>query len=58
MLCAHLVSSRYDEEDADISLQIGADGSIEAERAARQQEDVKRKLQQGTCREEGCKFRR
>ncbi|KAF5836904.1 SART-1 protein [Dunaliella salina] len=38
---------KYDEEDADISLQIGADGSIEAERAAQQQAEMKRKLQQG-----------
>jgi len=38
---------RYDEEDADISMQIGADGSIEAERAAQQQADMKRKLQLG-----------
>eukprot|EP00983_Pelagomonas_calceolata_P089042 1157270-Pelagomonas_calceolata.AAC.14 len=38
---------RYDEEDADISLQIGADGSIEAERAAQQQAEMKRKLQLG-----------
>jgi len=38
---------KYDEEDADISLQIGADGSIEAERAAQQQAEMKRKLQLG-----------
>jgi hypothetical protein len=42
-----LPALRYDEEDADISLQIGVDGSIEAERAKQQQAEMKRKLQMG-----------
>lgn len=37
---------RYDEQEADIVLQIGADGSLDAERA-RRADEVKRKLAEG-----------